>query len=107
MILSTEPGRGKKARNSSNPQTIEVTFTLASPEAQEVYLCGDFNDWSPRSLRMIRLSGNGHWEKQLTLAAGRYQYKFVVDGRWIHDPAAHENIANVYGSLNSVLEVSQ
>jgi 1,4-alpha-glucan branching enzyme len=88
-----------------NRKRIEVTFALERPEAQEVFLCGDFNDWSPSSLRMIRSSQNGLWEKRLALAPGRYEYKFVADGEWIHDPHADQNVPNAGGSLNSVVEV--
>jgi 1,4-alpha-glucan branching enzyme len=84
---------------------VEVTVSLETPGAQEVYLCGDFNEWSPTSLRMIRRGADGRWEKRLTLAPGRYEYKFVVDGQWVNDPAASESVANAWGSINSVLKV--
>ena len=91
--------------NQVNQQRIEVTFALERPEAREVFLCGDFNEWSPSSLRMMRRSQNGLWEKRLALAPGRYEYKFVADGEWIHDTRADQNVPNVGGSLNSVMEV--
>ena len=47
----------------------------------------------------------GRWEATLALRPGRYQYKFFADGRWIHDPAAQENVPNEHGSLNSVVNV--
>ncbi len=47
----------------------------------------------------------GRWETVLALAPGRYEYKFVVDDEWIHDPNARENVPNEEGSLNSVMEV--
>lgn len=98
--------RGTKTRRAPiSPKLVEVTLSLERLEAQEVYLCGDFNQWSPVSLRMIRRDDNGRWEKRLTLAPGHYEYKFVVDGEWIHDPGASRNVPNGCGSLNSVLEV--
>jgi 1,4-alpha-glucan branching enzyme len=84
-----------------------VLFTLDRPEAEIVYLCGDFNEWAPRSLRMFRRAANGPWEKRVPLEPGQYQYKFIVDGEWIHDTAARENTPNPHGSLNSVIEVSE
>jgi len=86
---------------------VGVTFSLDRPEAREVCLCGDFNQWSPTSLRMIRHGTSGHWEKRLTLAPGCYQYKFVVNGEWVHDPKATENVLNNYGSINSVRDVHE
>ncbi len=41
----------------------------------------------------------------LALLPGRYEYKFVVDGHWIPDPNALENVLNPHGTLNSVMEV--
>ena len=100
--------RGIKAtRAQIAPERVEVTFSLDRPGAQEVYLCGDFNEWSPTSLRMIRQGASDRWAKRLTLAPGRYQYKFVVDGKWVHDPGASENVRNHHGSLNSVMEVRE
>ncbi len=83
----------------------EVAFILNSPEAKEVYLCGDFNGWSPRGLPMIRHDEAHCWEKRLVLAPGRYEYKFIVNGIWIHNPDAPVNVPNDHGSLNSVMEV--
>jgi len=39
------------------------------------------------------------------LPAGRYEYRFVVDGQWISDPRAKECVQNAFGSTNSVLVV--
>jgi 1,4-alpha-glucan branching enzyme len=85
--------------------TVEVEFVLEHAGAEQVYICGDFNGWQPASLRMIGKPEAGLWEKRLPLQPGRYEYKFLVDGRWVHDPDAPENVPNVYGSLNSVVDV--
>jgi 1,4-alpha-glucan branching enzyme len=92
-------------RSTANKVRREVAFILSSPEAEEVYLCGDFNEWSPRGLPMIRRNKDLCWEKRLMLLPGRYQYKFIVNGVWIHNPDALENVPDGHGSLNSVLEV--
>lgn len=87
------------------PHVVEVAFALECAEAKEVFLCGEFNQWSPTALPMIRKDGNGRWEKRLALPPGRYEYKFIMDGEWIADPAARENVVNTFGSVNSVVEV--
>ena len=53
----------------------------------------------------MQLQEDGHWETTIALAPGRYEYKFVVDGQWLPDPLAHENVWNQHGTLNSVVEV--
>jgi 1,4-alpha-glucan branching enzyme len=85
-------------------QTIKVTFVLFDLGAKQVSLSGEFNGWSLSATPMKRQDG-GHWETTIALAPGRYQYKFVVDGEWIPDPLARENVWNQHGTLNSVLEV--
>jgi len=97
----------EKQTNGSQPgpKVVEVTFALQGAKAKEVYLCGDFNDWSPTAVRMIPQADNARWEKRLTLPPGRYEYKFVVDGEWTADPKAHQKVPNNFGSINSVVEV--
>lgn len=81
-----------------------VCLALTHPTAQEVCIAGSFNDWHPTVTPMIRLE-DGRWAKELALPPGRYEYRFVVDGKWVDDPAATELVPNVFGSANAVLEV--
>lgn len=101
-MSKTHSSRGQA---SVKAKTIDVIFAIEASEAQAVYLCGDFNDWSRTGLDMIRHATNGKWEKHLALQPGRYEYKFLVDGEWVNDPRAKENVRNIHGSLNSVVEV--
>jgi 1,4-alpha-glucan branching enzyme len=104
----------KNKTQTSHPNEVEshacfparqVDFVFECIGAERVYICGDFNDWQPTCLRMVGHPEAGLWEKRLTLSPGHYEYKFVVDGKWLHDPDAYENRPNIFGSLNSVLEV--
>ena len=92
------------AAKPSAPKTLSVSFALRKPEAKHVSLCGEFNGWSSTATPMKR-HNDGHWETTVTLAPGRYQYKFIIDGEWIADPAAQKSVPNDHGSLNSVVEV--
>jgi hypothetical protein len=83
---------------------VKVNFVLLGLGAKQVTLAGDFNGWSPTATPMSRDS-SGHWETTVQLAPGRYQYKFIVDGEWMPDPLARENVWNQHGTLNSVVEV--
>ena len=86
------------------PKTAKAVFALKAPAAKQVLVCGDFNGWKPGVAPMTR-QADGTWETSLTLRPGRYQYKFVVDGNWIHDLNAKINVPNEHHSLNSVIEV--
>jgi hypothetical protein len=39
------------------------------------------------------------------LFPGRYEYKFLVDGRWQIDPAGKQMCWNCFGTQNNVIEV--
>jgi hypothetical protein len=62
-----------------------VRFAMAAPQAAQVALIGDFNDWDPRANPLRRQAGE--WSVTLRLPPGRYRYAFVLDGRrWVADP---------------------
>ncbi len=89
---------------SRTPEAVSTPFVFKAPHAQQVYLCGDFNHWSPEAAP-LQHHEDGNWSTTLALQPGRYQYKLIVDGKWMHDPNARENVPNPHGSLNSVIEV--
>ncbi len=83
-----------------------VAFVIDAPNAKAVFLTGDFNNWNITEHLMAR-QPDGRWTAMLPLAPGRYQYKFVVDGEWMLDPANPIKVpvpAPATG-YNSVLEV--
>jgi len=82
----------------------KVEFIVSAPEANEVYLVGEFNRWDVRSMPMKR-GKDGNWKVQTSLAPGRYEYKFVVDDRWVEDSPAAEFAVNSFGTQNLVLRV--
>jgi retinol-binding protein 3 len=64
----------------------KVTFRLEGhPDAKEVTVAGTFNFWAWRANRLAR-QGNA-WVGEVEAEPGRHAYKFVVDGRWLPDPA--------------------
>ncbi len=82
-----------------------VVFVYHDDNAHSVALAGDFNGWSqPLALRR---NPEGLWMTEIkTPKAGRYQYKFVVDGnRWTEDPSNGMKTADNHGGLNSVLVI--
>ena len=98
-------------KNKSKPATKEagshgcVCLELTHPTAKEVCIAGSFNEWRSATTPMIAL-GEGRWRKEITLPPGRYEYRLVVDGQWVDDPAATELIPNAFGTANAVLVVA-
>lgn len=75
-------------------------FLKGFPEANEVILAGSFNGWNEHQLKMVRVEGG--WELSLNLFPGKYEYKFIVDKKWMHDPENTSKIRNEYGTFNSI-----
>ena len=94
--------KSKQADTLSDSQ--RVRFELTHGTAREVCVAGSFNNWNPSVTPMIRLD-DVRWVKELALPPGRHEYRFVVDGQWVDDPAATERIPNSFGTVNAVLEV--
>ncbi|MDD5020356.1 MAG: glycogen-binding domain-containing protein [Candidatus Omnitrophica bacterium] len=82
----------------------QVEFKISAPKANRVGVAGDFNGWKPDGLT-ARKDKNGTWRATLSVPAGTYEYKFVVDGSWIVDPGCSRRTINSFGSENSVLVV--
>ena len=78
------------------------TFRLRQyPDAKHISQSGNFNSWAEPGYNMIRK--DGVWMLPLYLPAGKYIYKFIVDGQWILDPDNPHVEENEYGTGNSVL----
>ncbi len=86
------------------PKFTAVVVSLSAPQAKEVYIAGDFNNWKlDENSRMQTL--NGTWRKTINLKSGRYHYRFVIDGKWVDDPNNPNKEMNPYGEMDSLLEV--
>lgn len=83
----------------------KVTFRFAAPKGCCVSVAGTFNGWSDDEHVLKHSARSGFFQDTLTLSPGRYEYKFVVDGTWIADPACPDWVPNEHGSLNSVILV--
>jgi 1,4-alpha-glucan branching enzyme len=82
------------------------TFRLKGFEnAKSVFLAGDFNDWSPNTFKMER-SGD-EWLLKVHLTPGKHLYKFIIDGKWILDPANKLWEQNKENTGNSVIWIEK
>jgi len=89
---------------AKSPKKKRVTFSLAAPDAEQVCLAGTFNEWDPEA-RVLKRNKAGAWTTWMSLAPGRYEYRFIVDGEWCADPECADSEPNEFGSTNSVVEV--
>jgi chromosome partitioning protein len=87
------------------PKLREVTFQILAPQAKEVYLVGDFNNWIISQDSKLQKREEGVWFKSLSLNPGRYKYRFVIDGNWQIDSQNPNTEPNPYGGLDSLLVI--
>jgi hypothetical protein len=93
-------------RGDQGPEITEggAIFRYYDKDASKVHLAGDFNNWSPNSDPLIDRNGDGEWTLFYPLSAGRYEYKFVVDGvYWIADPKNPNEVSDGFEGRNSVI----
>jgi len=83
----------------------EIVFAINAPDAREIYLVGDFNQWKIDDQARLSKSEDGLWEKRLGLTPGKYRYKFVVDGQWVIDSQNPEREQNMFGTFDSVAKL--
>jgi hypothetical protein len=81
-----------------------VLFRVEAPEDATVTLVGDFNGWNPTATPLA-YAGRGVWEADVPLAPGEYEYKYVVNGRWLLDRSNPDEVSGEDGSIRSRLEV--
>ncbi len=93
----------KKLIKEAIPQFNEVVFSVFAPEAKNVYLVGEFNDWKKDDSSLME-PRNGLWTKKIALNPGRYRYRFVIDDNWQEDPANPLKEANPFGTQDSLIE---
>ena len=83
-----------------------MTFSLAAPEAGNVAVVGDFNDWDPKAGALKKLKG-GTFKSIFDLPTGNsYEFRYLVDGSFTNDPQADRLQWNEYGGTeNGVLDL--
>jgi 1,4-alpha-glucan branching enzyme len=72
--------------------------------AGKVCIAGKFNAWDTKSTPMKK-GKDGTWRIKLSLAPGKYEYKYLVDGAWASDKSCTESVPNPFGSSNCVITV--
>jgi hypothetical protein len=98
----SDPVHELRAALESENSTL---FIVPAPDAESVTVLGNFNGWTATPLSDP--DGDGIWTATLELPPGRYEYAYLVDGRWWgQDPLADEYVRS-FGEYNSVRYVER
>ena len=90
-----------KKRTKRSEMVKKTEFNLLAPQAQSVFLVGNFNQWNLSS-HPLSPNNEGVWRISIPLSPGRYEYRFFVDGEWQNDPACSSVVENPFGTSNCV-----
>jgi len=90
-----------KKKLAATKKSRDVGFSLLAPQAQSVFLVGNFNQWNLSS-HPLSPNNEGVWRISIPLSPGRYEYRFFVDGEWQNDPACSSVVENPFGTSNCV-----
>jgi serine protease AprX len=99
-------GQAARILGSPHVEGRTATFVLHDHDAVQVELFGSWNGWKAPG-RFAKQIEPGLWRVVVwSLAPGRYQYKFLLDGiRWHDDLANPRKSQDKHGGLNSVVVV--
>ena len=92
-------------RYSAKGMAKPVNFLCIAPEAHEVTIIGDFNNWESGKHLMNRQI-DGSWSAQIDLHHGHHRYQFVIDGKPTLDPRANGVVRNEANERVSLIAVS-
>jgi 1,4-alpha-glucan branching enzyme len=95
------PGQPYSVKKTVKP----VNFVCIAPDAKQVTLVGDFNDWDPKA-HPLKRQPDGSWTGQVTLGHGHHHYRFLVDGKPTLDPRAQGIARDEQNEKVSLLAVS-
>jgi len=99
-----QPNVGNRIAEKNN-KPRKVKFQVKAAEGNTVFLAGSFNNWDPKAIT-LKKNGNGLYATTVSLAPGRHEYKFLVNGAWQLDEQCQQRAPNSCGSFNSVVEVA-
>jgi hypothetical protein len=105
VLLREAHPRLELAPSVATSDVQEVLFVLPALDATNVMVVGNFNSWEGTAL--ADANDDGIWTARVPLPPGRYEYAFVIDGRWWgQDPLADEYVES-FGEYSSVRYVGR
>lgn len=106
LSCSEKPEENSSAYSAGVYKSDTTVLFVYSPEktVESVAITGDFNNWSEEGIA-LELE-DGVWKVVLKLDYGIYQYKYIVDGEMISDPAGEASMPDGKGGKNSIIEVT-
>ncbi len=100
----------EKTRPPSTCGLVVFRYDAASKKVQTALVSGNFNNWADSAQKGAYVMKNVQgsiWEFRKKFQAGTYEYKFIIDGKWLQDPTNPNKKPDGYGGFNSLLTVPE
>jgi 1,4-alpha-glucan branching enzyme len=104
-MLAESPNCDTQSRYSAKRNLHHAYFFCQAPEAKQVSIVGDLNNWNPNANPLTR-QPDGRWMASLELSHGYHQYAFLVDGKRALDPNAAGRTRDPHNDPVSLVAVS-
>ncbi|WP_417877901.1 isoamylase early set domain-containing protein [Vibrio sp.] len=92
-----------KKRFFKTKDEVEVTFELDKEQRESVKIAGDFNNWQPEPMKLVKTSGQFKFKTRLPKEQN-IQFRYLLnEAEWENDPQADAYVPNGFGSDNSVV----
>ncbi|XP_006005535.1 5'-AMP-activated protein kinase subunit beta-2 [Latimeria chalumnae] len=100
----SKPSWHTELEESGKPKQQARPTVIRWPEGgKEVYIAGSFNNWSTK---IPLTKSHNDFVAILDLPEGEHQYKFLVDGQWVHDPS-EPIVTSQMGTINNLIHVKK
>lgn len=96
-----------KKVDKRNSDQVKVTFVLPDdhPYGDEVYVVGDFNDWTKDEDKFVRRSNQTYSTNIMLEEDSRYAFRYYSDeAGWINEEDADDFATNDFGETNCIVE---
>ena len=93
-------------RGDDSLQKPHVFRYVPGSKVGKVTVSGSFNNWSKPGNQLLDKDNTGVYEYSATLEPGSHNYKFIVDGKEILDPANPEKAPTGFDGFNSVVRIA-
>lgn len=97
-------GQRSAAPSTRRPDTLQADGCVRffwEGKADSVQVAGSFSGWRPLPLRR----SGAAYTASFAIPPGRYEYQFIIDGRFMAPPGAQRLVSNGFDSKNAFLVV--
>lgn len=94
-----------KVNGVNHDSNTSVTLVLTAPNKDNVFVIGDFNDWSLDTDYLMKKDGDKFWLEITGLEAGtEYIYQYLIDGELVIADPYSEKVSSIYDDGEIIAE---